>query len=174
MTASIHEGPVPGCIERIVALHANYYSLHAGFGEAFESRVARELTAFCVGLVPERDALWLVIDQVRVEGSIAIDGSHALQDGAHLRWFILSDSLRGQGWGNRLLATAMRFCRDCGHARLYLETFRGLDAARHLYEKHGFRLVHEARGRQWGKEVAEQRFEAILPESGNRAQTGAE
>ena len=31
-------------------------------------------------------------------------------------------------------------------------------AARHLYEKHGFKLVRTQRGSQWGKEVNEQRF----------------
>jgi hypothetical protein len=32
-------------------------------------------------------------------------------------------------------------------------------AARHLYEKTGFRLVEQRRGSQWGVEVNEQRFE---------------
>ena len=33
------------------------------------------------------------------------------------------------------------------------------DAARHLYEKHGFKLTDEQRGNMWGVEVNEQRFE---------------
>jgi hypothetical protein len=40
-------------------------------------------------------------------------------------------------------------------------TFEGLDAARHLYEKNGFRLAEQQRGIQWGREVNEQRF--VLP-----------
>jgi hypothetical protein len=39
-----------------------------------------------------------------------------------------------------------------------IQTFKGLDAARHLYEKHGFSLVHEVPGTQWGTEVIEQEF----------------
>jgi hypothetical protein len=42
---------------------------------------------------------------------------------------------------------------------VYLWTFEGLDAARHLYEKSGFRLALQKRGAQWGAEVNEQRFE---------------
>jgi hypothetical protein len=37
-------------------------------------------------------------------------------------------------------------------------SFEGLGAARHLYEKRGFRLVEQRRGKQWGTEVNEQRF----------------
>ena len=40
-----------------------------------------------------------------------------------------------------------------------LWTFKGLDAARHLYERHGFRLAEEYAGAQWGVNLVEQRFE---------------
>jgi len=50
-------------------------------------------------------------------------------------------------------------CRARQYDRVYLDTFEGLVAARHLYEKFGFRLVHERSGTQWGAEVVEQRFE---------------
>jgi hypothetical protein len=46
-----------------------------------------------------------------------------------------------------------------GYKRVYLNTFAGLDAARHLYEKHGFVLILQQIGQQWGCEVTEQRFE---------------
>jgi hypothetical protein len=36
---------------------------------------------------------------------------------------------------------------------------RGLNAARHLYEKAGFSLVEQQAGTQWGTQVNEQRFE---------------
>jgi len=40
----------------------------------------------------------------------------------------------------------------------YLNTFKGLDAARHLYESFGFQLTHEEAGTQWGSTVTEQQF----------------
>jgi GNAT superfamily N-acetyltransferase len=88
-----------------------------------------------------------------------IDGLHAAEQGAHLRWFITSDEIRGSGAGNALMGAAMAFCREREYRRVYLWTFDGLGAARHLYEKFGFRLVHQHRGSQWGAEVEEQRFE---------------
>lgn len=161
MELSIHQGYRPGCIGRITELHARFYAAHAGFGVFFESRVARELAAFCERYDDARDGLWLAVVDGQVEGAIAIDGQHADTEGAHLRWFIASDRLRGTGAGTRLLASALAFCDARHYAKTCLWTFDGLQAARHLYEKHGFRLVHQAPGRQWGSEVLEQRFERL-------------
>ncbi len=161
MELSMHRGYLPGCIGRIAELHACYYAAHVGFGVYFESKVARELAAFCEGYDESRDGLWLAQRQGRIEGSIAIDGRHANSEGAHLRWFITSDALRGSGVGTALLQQAMDFCDAQGYRRTYLWTFDGLPAARHLYEKHGFRLVQQQPGQQWGHEVLEQRFERL-------------
>lgn len=159
MTLTIHQGYLPGCIGRIVELHARYYSAQAGFGQPFESKVARELAEFWAGYDGQRDGLWLALDDGRIEAAIAIDGSHAAEDGAHLRWFIASDETRGSGVGTALLTAAMAFCQARNYDHVYLWTFAGLGAARHLYEKFGFRLAHQQSGAQWGKEVEEQRFE---------------
>lgn len=162
MPLSIQQGYLPGCIGRIAELHAQYYHPLVGFGRPFEARVARELAAFCDDFNPERDGLWLAVDAMganKVHGSIVIDGSHAAQTGAHLRWFITSDATRGTGIGSQLIRQALDFCAAKGYKRVYLNTFAGLDAAKHLYEKFGFQLVHQQIGQQWGGEVTEQRFE---------------
>lgn len=159
MTQALHKGYLPGSIGSIVTLHALYYSHVAGFGLPFESKVARELTLFCEQYDEARDGLWLAVHDGQIVGSVAIDGSHAGEDGAHLRWFIVADAMRGQGIGTALLAAAMEFCRSRNHGQVYLWTFEGLDAARHLYEKTGFRLVFQQQGAQWGVTVNEQRFE---------------
>ncbi len=156
---TIHRGYRPGCIGRIAELHARYYHSLVGFGLFFESKVARELSEFCELYAEDRDGLWLAVESGGVEGSIAVDGSHAGSDGAHLRWFIASDAVRGTGAGTELLGAAMTFCRSRRYERVYLWTFEGLDVARHLYEKAGFRLVEQRAGTQWGSAVNEQRFE---------------
>lgn len=159
MTLTIQKDYIPGSIGRIVELHAHYYSELIGFGLYFESKVARELSEFCERYDGERDGIWLALQDGNIEGTIAIDGSHAKLDGAHLRWFITSDRTRGTGVGTALLTSAMKFCQSRHYERVYLWTFEGLGAARHLYEKFGFRLTLQQRGTQWGAEVNEQRFE---------------
>jgi GNAT superfamily N-acetyltransferase len=155
----IIRGYVPGAIGRTAELHGTYYHQHWGFGLFFEARVARELADFLQRYDAERDGFWTACIAGRVEGAVAIDGVDANTDGAHLRWFIVSDALRGHGVGARLLETALGLCRENGYRWVYLNTFEGLHAARHLYEKAGFRLVEQRRGVQWGSEVNEQRFE---------------
>ena len=158
----IHSGYTVGCIGRVVQLHADFYSKLVGFGLLFEAKVARELAQFCEDFDAKRDGLWLAVIDGAVHGSIAIDGTHAQTDGAHLRWFITSELLHGQGVGSTLMTQALAFCDSKGYKRVYLNTFAGLDAARHLYEKQGFQLTHESIGLTWGSQVREQRFERQL------------
>jgi uncharacterized protein YhfF/GNAT superfamily N-acetyltransferase len=150
-------GYLPGAVGAIASMHARFYAREHGFGVYFEAKVAAECAGFCSRFEPARDGLWLLIDGGRIEGSIAIDGAGA--GGAHLRWFIVDDTLRGRGFGRRMLEAAMAFCRRAGHRGVCLTTFAGLDAARALYERQGFRLVAEADGETWGATVREQRFE---------------
>jgi GNAT superfamily N-acetyltransferase len=155
----IESGYVPGSIGRISELHGTYYHEHWGFGVYFEAKVATELSEFLRRYDGNRDGIWISSVNGRGEGSIAIDGIHADKEGAHLRWFILSDGLRGKGVGKKLISGAMDFCRGKSYKKVYLWTFEGLHAARHLYEEAGFKIVKEQRGLQWGTEVNEQYFE---------------
>lgn len=158
----IIKGYIPGSLGRVAELHGTYYHLHWGFGLFFEAKVATELAAFLGRYDEGKDGFWTALVGEHVEGSITIDGAYSATDGVHLRWFIMSDGLRGQGVGNQLMNAAMDFCRSRGYRRVYLWTFEGLNAARHLYEKNGFRLVEQHNGTQWGREVTEQRFELEL------------
>ncbi len=154
----IRKGYLPGAIGRVVELHGCYYSRHWGFGSFFEAKVAREIALFMDSYDDQRDGLWTAAIEDRVQGAIVIDGAHAEGQGAHLRWFVVSERLQGQGIGGRLIGEAMAFCRSRGYARVYLWTFEGLHAAHRLYEKAGFELVVQQEGRQWGREVNEQQW----------------
>ncbi|OHC64208.1 MAG: hypothetical protein A2040_19570 [Rhodocyclales bacterium GWA2_65_19] len=163
-------------------MHATYYAKAVGFGAPFEAKVAAELAQFCRHFEAGRDGLWLAEDAGVIHGSVAIDGSHYQASGAHLRWFITSDAMRGKGLGAQLLGAAMAFCQARGYRKAYLWIFDELHAARHLYEKFGFKLARMQRGSQWGKEVNEQLFTfgdastATDPPMGrgNRRATGAD
>lgn len=74
----------------------------------------------------------------------------------------MDDSLRGTGIGRKLMSQAMRFV-DERFDETYLNTFKGLDAARHLYESFGFQLTQEEAGTQWGSTVIEQQFRRRKP-----------
>lgn len=157
----------PGCLGRIVDMHARFYARHAGFGVFFESRVASGLAEFAGRLDKPCNQLWTALDGDRIVGSVAIDGEdlgkHPEDRQAHLRWFILEDGLRGAGTGRQLLQQALAFCDQQAFEATQLWTFRGLDAARRLYESSGFTLAEEWPGQQWGETVIEQRFVRARP-----------
>lgn len=156
---SIETGYLPGSIGRISELHGTYYHKHWGFGLYFEAKVASELSAFLQRFDQNRDGIWLATRNGHVEGSVVIDGIHAENEVAHLRWFIVSDALRGKEVGRKLINKAVDFCRRKGYKIIYLRTFEGLDAAKHLYEDVGFKLIKQQSGDQWGATVNEQCFE---------------
>ncbi|WP_407048882.1 GNAT family N-acetyltransferase [Methyloraptor flagellatus] len=152
------EGYRPGVVGRIVEMHAVHYAATAGFGRRFEAVVAGGLAAFCDRLDRPSNGLWTAVRDGRVVGAVAVDGEDIGPGVSHLRWFIVAPEARGGGVGRRLLDRALAFSDARGFAEMQLWTFAGLDAARHLYEAHGFVLVEERPGRQWGEEVLEQRF----------------
>jgi len=146
----------------VTQLHADYYSQAWGFGDFFSRKVADDMAAFLARYDADVDRIWSVVAQGRICGSLTIDGSDSADNAAHLRWFITSNDVRGHGIGRRLMHEAMTFCTDRAFSTVYLTTFRGLDPARHLYEKFGFVLVNEQTDTTWGSAVLEQRFEIAL------------
>ncbi|MCA3631163.1 MAG: GNAT family N-acetyltransferase [Methylobacterium sp.] len=160
----IVEGWRPGALGFIIGEHGQYYARHWGFGAFFEARVAAGLAEFAGRMVPSTDRFFLAVDDAeRILGSLVLDLTDPGQpEGeAHLRWFILQDGARGQGLGEKLMSRAMAHCD--AHARAcWLTTFAGLDAARTLYERHGFSLEREEEGASWGTTVREQLFRRPL------------
>ena len=161
--STLSDGLPDNYVTQIVALHADYYAQHWGFTAIFLERVREETQEFVRRFDPRCDLVAHIKLDGRVAGSITIDAYATANGLAHLRWFIVTDSLRGQGCGNRLMATAVRFCRDHNYEGIYLDTFAGLEPARHLYEKFGFALTDSKPGTSWGTQVTEQRFELVTP-----------
>lgn len=156
------EGYYPGVVGRIIQLHAVYYHENWGFDVSFETQVGQELSIFVSEFDDERDGLWAATANDKFAGAVAIDGQHAMTDGARLRWFIVDPQFQDAGLGNRLISRAIQFCRDRNYSKIFLWTFEGLDAARRLYERQNFRLRETHEVDQWGQRITEQKFELIF------------
>lgn len=155
-------GYFPGLLGRVTELHGRYYHRHWGFDLFFESKVATEMAAFLERFEPARDGLWVSMEHDRVIGSVAICGQDDGTAGARLRWLIVEPEHQGRGLGKLLVRKAVSFCRKAGCRRVWLTTFAGLDAARHIYEKEGFQLLEEREDAHWGRTVPEQTFELLI------------
>jgi GNAT superfamily N-acetyltransferase len=151
---------IPGLLGRVTELHGSYYHRNWGFDLFFENKVASELADFLEHFNPARDGLWIALtDDHHIVGSIAVSGRDAGTIGARLRWLIVDPIHQNRGLGKKLIKEAMDFCGKAGFRRIYLTTFSGLDAARSLYEREGFRMISQEQDSHWGKRVLEQTFE---------------
>lgn len=148
----------PGDLGRLATLNVVYYSTKWDFpGAFFEAKITAGMAALLETLEGPGNGWWSAELDGDYIGGIVIDGNNPAA--AQLRWFILSEKARGQGVGQALLDAAMQHCRAKGFPLVFLSTFRGLDTARRLYERAGFRLVNEKENTTWGTPKSEQRFE---------------
>lgn len=156
---------VPGAIGRIAEMHATYYAANWGLDLYFEAKMATEVADFFRHYQPNRDGTWLAMADGRIVGSICINGADADGEGARLRWFLIEPAYHGLGLGHQLLQEAVAFCDQQQFKRVYLTTFAGLDAARHLYEAYGFTFCGQSDGQELtGKpSFVEQYFEYFPP-----------
>ncbi len=160
----VQTGYVPTLLARVTEMHARYYAVNYGFGAVFERQVAADMAEFLSRLDNPVNLTARAERGGRIIGAVSIDGEDLGCGVAHLRWFILDDTARGQGVGGQLIERALAHVDGHGFRETRLWTFKGLDAARHLYEKAGFVLVDERPGTQWGTEVIEQ----VLSRKGSR------
>lgn len=160
MDGVVFDGWRPGALAAAIALHMDYYAPAWGFGLRFESKLAHEMGEFHGRFDPGRD---LFVGAYAADGkllaTLAVDGIDAAGEGAHLRWFVAAAHARGRGIGGALMRRADDFMDASGYRRAYLTTFAGLDAARALYDRHGFVLVAEEKADPWSGTVGLQRFE---------------
>jgi molybdenum cofactor guanylyltransferase len=92
------------------------------------------------------EALWVALVGDDVVGSVALRrlGPRHVQ----LKRMYLREQLRGRGVGRKLLLTALAWSREHGIERISLDTTEQMEAARHLYEAHGFVRVEGDAPRQ--------------------------
>ncbi|NKB57485.1 MAG: GNAT family N-acetyltransferase [Alphaproteobacteria bacterium] len=151
----------PGGLGKTVELHGRYYGAEWGFDIGFESDVAAEMAGFLTRFDADRDGLWLAWLDDEMVGSITIDGEGA-DNRAHLRWFIADPEITGRGIGAQLMDAAMSFCRNRGYSGVWLTTFAGLDAARKLYDRHGFIETGTFENTDWDRPITMQTLECPL------------
>ena len=80
---------------------------------------------------------------VEIDGRIAGGGGvapleHGEPDVCELRKMYFLPEARGLGAGHAMITLCLDTARRLGFGRCYLETLTGMDAAQHLYRRHGF------------------------------------
>lgn len=152
-------GSQPGDAGYVAFMHGKYYWQHHGFLPKSEYYFIKYLADFVHD--PEGGALWLAETGGAVAGSVAI--VRVDRATAQLRWFLVDTGYQNKGIGNLLISTALDFCYEKKYENVFLWTFKGLDAARRLYLRHGFVQTEEKPNHEWSNvEITEQKLELFI------------
>ena len=163
---TIKEGYRSGLAGALITLHMHYYSAVWDFGRNFETLVTRDFGLLLDKYDAQRDQLIRAENShVDIVGTLIVEASGYEQDVARIRFFVLASCAQGQGLGQAMLAQALDTCRQRGQTKLFLTTFKGLDAARTLYERAGFTLTQEFDDDDWGEGSQEIRYDLNLGQS---------
>jgi DNA-binding MarR family transcriptional regulator/GNAT superfamily N-acetyltransferase len=143
----------PGDLGWVVHRHGALYSQEYGYDDTFEALVAEIAAKFIQQLDPRRERCWIAEKDGEIVGSVfLVSESSKSKTVAKLRLLYVEPSARGLGIGKRLVDECLRFARQVGYKKIVLWTQSELPAARHIYQKAGFRLVLQKKHRSWGRD----------------------
>jgi DNA-binding MarR family transcriptional regulator/N-acetylglutamate synthase-like GNAT family acetyltransferase len=152
--------PVPGDFGWIVRRHAELYAQEYGWTEPFEGLCAQIVADFANDYDKERERCWIAEMDGEPVGCVFLVKDSAKV--ARVRLLLVDPKARGLGLGARLVDECVSFARRAGYKKITLWTHSVLTAARHLYQKAGFRLTGTEQHNSWGRPLTSEFWDLNL------------
>jgi DNA-binding MarR family transcriptional regulator/GNAT superfamily N-acetyltransferase len=153
-------GPKPGDFGWIVRRHAELYKQEYGWIAPFEGVCAQIVADFVNKFDNKRERCWIAEMDGDNVGSIML--AKETDSVARVRLLLVDPKARGLGLGHHLTDECIRFARRAGYKKMTLWTHSVLTAARHIYQKAGFKLMRSERHRSWGRPVVSEHWDLEL------------
>jgi DNA-binding MarR family transcriptional regulator/GNAT superfamily N-acetyltransferase len=152
--------PRPGDFGWIVKRHAELYAAEYGWIAPFEGVCAQIVADFVNNNDRERERCWIAEMDGDNVGSIML--AKETDSVARIRLLLVDPKARGLGLGAHLTDECIGFARRAGYKKITLWTHSVLTAARHIYQKAGFKLTRSEEHRSWGKPVVSEHWDLVL------------
>lgn len=146
-------------IDYIIHSHYDLFNKEFNYDLSFREFVAERVKGI-VDRSDRKENIWILDIEGKQSGSICI--TKVNEETAQLGLFLVDPDIRGAGYGQQLIQTALDFCKELGFKSIILWTNTEHVSARRMYKQNGFELKETRTETLSNKQLIEEKWELTI------------